>query len=288
MPSKPIRTTTSLRRREFLLGVAAFPFAAASVLAAEKNPKPLFTFQAIADVQYADKPQVGARQYRSGVRSINHLAADCDPAQIDFVIHLGDIIDGQKTEQKTLDDLKTIVGAFKDFKPPVRHVVGNHCRNAGDALLPELGLKRSYYDFAPAPGWRAIVLDGTDAGYGVLGDDQLAWLAEQLATAKKSNERVLIFNHFALLKEAAPHHRMKKPEPVLQLLDKYPSTVVAYLAGHQHTGGFTIRKGLPHITVHGLVEYPLPPSHAIVRVFADRLEVEGHGAEPSRLLPFPK
>ena len=253
--------------------------------AAEKAADCQFTFAMMADVQYADKARVGNRFYRQGIETIEKAAAELNPRKPDFVIHLGDIIDGQKTLEKTQDDLRQILTAFDAFDSKVHHVVGNHCRNAGQPLLEMLGLKRAYYDFTPAAGWRMIVLDGTDAGYGVLGKEQLVWLAEALDRAQKRGEKVLVFCHFALLKGAAAHHRMKEPEPVLALLDRHPE-VIAYFAGHDHAGGYTVRNRVYHWTLHGMVDYPEPLTYAMIEVFADRLEVTGHGAIPTRTLSF--
>ena len=115
-----------------------------------------------------------------------------------FTIQLGDIIDGNTTPEQTLADLATVLDICDGLSMPLYHVVGNHCMQAGAQSLQEkLSLKPFYYDFtAPeAEGWRVIVLDGNDAGYGVISDTQLDWLEIILTKAAQRGERVIVFNH---------------------------------------------------------------------------------------------
>ncbi len=179
-----------------------------------------------------------------------------------------------------------VLNEFDFLEPRLYHVVGNHCLTAGrEELLKKLQLKRAYYSFNPKESsrWLMIVLDGNDAGYGVLGKKQLAWLRNVMAQAAKAQQRVIVFSHFALLKSAAAHHRMAKPQPVLQILDKH-DCVAAYFAGHDHSGGYATRKGVHHVTFHGMVEATKKNAYAIVRVYPRRLEIKGVGKEPSRRL----
>ena len=243
----------------------------------------------IADVQYGDKNTRGRRFYRE---SLNRLA-DCvrtfNARGVDFVLQLGDIIDGNATPAGTLADLDAVLGVLGRLKAPVVHVVGNHCLTAGrDTLQKRLGLKRAYYDFAHrrARGWRFVVLDGNDAGYGVLGARQLTWLAETLKRADGAGEKVIVANHFALLKAAAKHHRMKTPAPMLKILDASPC-VAAYVSGHDHAGGFAVRRGVHHVTFKGMVEAPKRNAFATVALHADHLRVVGHGVEASGRLVLP-
>ena len=62
--------------------------------------------------------------------------------------------------------------------------------------------------------------------------------------------------------------------------------VVAWICGHDHAGGYTLRNGVHHLTLHGTCETRDQPACAVIRVFPDRLSVTGFGREPSRELPF--
>ena len=125
-----------------------------------------------------------------------------------------------------------------------------------------------------------------DAGYGVIGTEQLAWFRATLEKAVTARERVICFCHFALLQEAAAHHRMATPEPILDILDR-TGCVVAWFAGHDHAGGYALRNGVHHVTVKGLVEAPEAGAYGLVELFPDHLRETGLGAEPSRDLPIP-
>jgi hypothetical protein len=247
----------------------------------------LFSFGVIADIQYADKKIKGRRDYRVSIPRLQKCVNDLNQRDLAFTIQLGDIIDGNETREQTLADLDAVFEEFDKLTMPKYHVVGNHCIKAGKATLAKkLQLKSFYYDFTvpEAKGWRFVVLDGNDAGSGVLGKKQLAWFKEKLAKSRAANEKVIVFNHFALLKKAAKSYRMKKPKPVLKAIEN-SGCVVAYFAGHDHNGGYTCKDGLHHVTLKAMLTQ-LPNAYAIIDVYPDKLEEIGYGKEPSRELKF--
>jgi manganese-dependent ADP-ribose/CDP-alcohol diphosphatase len=125
------------------------------------------------------------------------------------------------------------------------------------------------------------VLDGNDAGYGVVSERQLAWFRAVLARSVARGERVICFCHFALLKEAARDHRMAKPEPLLEALDR-AGCVVAWFAGHDHAGGYAVRNGVHHVTIKGMVEAPDENAYAFIELCPEHLREIGLGAECNR------
>jgi len=262
-------------------------FAAVVILtprAAAEEGRRLFAFGVVADVQYAEKEAEGARHYRESLENLEECVAELNRHDLAFTIELGDIIDGNVTPEKTLSDLDTITGIYKLLEMPKYYVVGNHCLNAGkDALREKLGRESFYYDFTvpEAGGFRFVVLDGNDAGYGVLGEKQLEWLRDTLADACANDHKVILFNHLALLEAAAAHHRMQEPGPVLDAMDE-AGCVIAYFAGHDHAGGYAERNGVHHVTAKGMVEASEQNAYAVIEVYPDKLEEIGFGAEPSR------
>ncbi len=245
-------------------------------------------FGIMADIQYADKDTGGARHYRTTLKKLEECVADLSDRDLAFVIQLGDIVDGHgKDIKKSADDLDRVLSVFNKLPMAKYHVVGNHCMSVDKPTLgTKLGLKRFYYDFTvrSAKGWRFVVLDGNDAGYGVLGDEQLAWFLSILDQAVQAKEKVICFCHFALLKEAAKHHRMAKPEPILKAIDE-TGCVVAWFAGHDHAGGYAERNGVHHVTVKGMVEAPADNAYALITLHPDKIQETGFGKEPSRDLP---
>jgi hypothetical protein len=247
-------------------------------------------FGVIADIQFGDKEGSVSRDYRGSLSRLEQCVTDLNKRDLDFVIQVGDIIDGYGTSRvaAAVSDLDSVLSIFNRLSPPKYHVVGNHCQSAGkENLLQRLGLKSFYYTFAnpAAKGWRFIVLDGNDAGYGIMSDAQLDWFRAELGKAQQAGEKVICFCHFPLLQAAAESHRMNKPEPVLAALDAAPC-VVAWVAGHDHNGGYARRKGVHHLTLRGLVEAPGSTAYARFEIAPDSLKETGFGNEPSRELPL--
>lgn len=143
----------------------------------ESNPKPLFSFGVISDVQYADiddgQSFHGVKRYyrhalhalRQAIQTWNGMNEEEENA-ISFVINLGDIIDGF-AKHNTLDQLDCVLQVFREFQGPVYHLLGNHCLyNLSRAQLhPKLGLAAdvpAYYDFAPHERFRFVMVDPYD------------------------------------------------------------------------------------------------------------------------------
>ena len=63
---------------------------------------------------------------------------------------------------------------------------------------------------------------------------------------------------------------------------------MAYLAGHDHSGGYAIdKKGILHVTFDGIVEVPPEKnSFAIAHVYRDKLVLEGYGMMKTFIIHF--
>jgi manganese-dependent ADP-ribose/CDP-alcohol diphosphatase len=242
-------------------------------------------FAVLADIQYGDKDTEGARHYRTALHKLEECVGDLAQRDLAYVVQLGDLVEGyEKDLAKSASDFDVVLRVLDRQKAPVYHVLGNHCLRVGEKPLRQrYGLKRCYYDFTvrAAPSWRFVVLDGNDAGYGVVSEKPLAWFRAVLARAAARHEQVICFCHFALLKEAARDHRMAQPEPLLEALDR-AGCVVAWFAGHDHAGGYTVRNGVHHVTVTGMVEAPDENAYAFVELHPAHLREIGMGKEPSR------
>lgn len=277
-----------LMLRRFSLTIAGLVLSVFLVLGQEKNI-PLYVFGVVSDVQYADKEMQGPRHFRLSLQMLKEAVENLNNYRPGFVIQLGDIIDGHRDDaNKTIVDLDAALGVFNKFEMPKYHVIGNHCMIAGQEVLQQkLAIENFYYDFTidEAKGYHFIVLDGNDAGYGVIGEKQLGWFKLTLRTAAQQNEKVIVFCHYPLLREAAKKHRMAEPEPILKLIDE-SNCVVAWFAGHDHEGGYALRKGVHHITVKGIVEAQ-NNAYSLIELYPDKIVEKGFGSEPSRILTFP-
>ena len=276
--------------KKFWPGVAVVGGWCAWAAAQSNAPAPLLKFAALADIQYADKITLGPRHYRHAPGKLALCAKEIERQQPAFIIHLGDLTDGRQSLAHRRADVETITAEIKKITVPWRFVLGNHDAAAGRELLTDaLGFKEFHYTFTQpgVPGWRFVVLDGNDAGYGVMSAKQLDWFRGVLAQAKAQGERVICFCHFPLIEAASQRgHIMHKPAPVLDVLDNAPGVVVAWLCGHDHAGGYALRQGVHHLTLQGTCESKDEPAMATLSLFPDHLLVAGFGRVPSRELPF--
>lgn len=253
-----------------------------TTVATENQKQESFSFGVIADVQAGDKDANKERHYRESFARLEECVSELNRHGLAFTIELGDLIDGNG--EKTVLDLDRVMEDYGKLTMPTYHVLGNHGVDAVRKMVRRtLESHVCYYDFvvAAGEGWRFIVLDGMDAGYGVLGSTQLEWFKAKLDRARDAQEKVIVFCHFALLESAAPRHRMKEPEPVLGLINE-SGCVVAYFAGHDHRGGYAYEDGIHHVTIQGMVEAPVDNAYAIIEVYPDKLMEIGFGKEPSR------
>jgi len=270
---------------------------------------PIFQFGVIADVQYADKDSQGRRNYRESANKLQACVADLNRHDLVFVVNLGDIVDGHGAA--TSAELDFTLNLLGPLKPRVRHVIGNHCLAVNrPELLEKLQLESSYYEFEYR-GWRFLVLDGMEislkappvskelkkarqylqqdpslADYnGAIGEEQMAWLKVQLSEAGRMKQKAIVFCHHPALPEAADRSVVLwNYRKLLEVLEG-SGCVVAYLSGHHHPGGYAERNGIHHLTIPGVVETPPGSnSYVIVSAFEDRLQVQGFGSAPSRVL----
>ncbi len=68
---------------------------------------------------------------------------------------------------------------------------------------------------------------------------------------------------------------------VIAVMDRH-SCVKAYFNGHNHAGAQVIRGGIPYITFKSVLHEPGVNSYSAIRLFTDRLEIEGNGREQTR------
>lgn len=92
---------------------------------------------------------------------------------VQFAVQLGDIIDGNETEELTEKDFEDVDRVIRKCQLPLYHVIGNHCLRypGGKApLMKRLGMKEdeNFYRLLPTSksviktGHVFLVLDGTD------------------------------------------------------------------------------------------------------------------------------
>ena len=296
-------------RRRFLATAAAVGALAPRVVTAAAS-QPLLRFGLITDAQFADAEAQGERHYRATPAKLEQAVAALAKEGLPFTLHLGDFIDH---DFKSFDVLMPIVAGLGH---PLRHVLGNHDYQVADAdkcrVVAKLDLPHDYYTFRSS-GVRFLMTDtnslsaykfpkGSPAGEaaaamlkdlaargnpaakpwnGGVSEAQLAWLDRELSAADLAGERVIACGHHPLL--PADSNQAWNNDAVLALLEKHPS-VVAWFNGHNHAGAYEMRKGIHYVTFRALLNRPETTAWSIVSVFADRLVIDGHGREESRVL----
>eukprot|EP00882_Tetradesmus_deserticola_P028570 GHRQ01031834.1.p2 GENE.GHRQ01031834.1~~GHRQ01031834.1.p2 ORF type:complete len:184 (+),score=52.32 GHRQ01031834.1:864-1415(+) len=137
-----------------------------------------------SDVQYADIPDGTSfhgtpRFYRNALVALQRaVSSGWVPAQVDFGIHFGDIVDGYQArdgQERSEQALSDVLQAFSRLPQPTYHMLGNHClynlprarlnhRLRITSLLDPAAAAdgASYYAFSPHPAWLFVVLDAYD------------------------------------------------------------------------------------------------------------------------------
>lgn len=268
-----------------------------------------FQFGAVTDVQYCDCKSAGARQYRLAPQKLAACVRAFNQEDLAFVVHLGDFID------RDAKSFTKIAPIYQGLKADAYHVLGNHDFSVKpeekSKVRARMKVGKGYYDFA-VKDWRLIAIDGNDLSLyanapgsktyatskamydalrkkgaqnaqtwnGGVGRAQMKWLAAKLQDAQAAGENVILFAHFPVY-PANPHNLWNDAD-ILALIDRY-ACVKAYLNGHNHAGHYGERNGVHYLTLKGMVNTDRT-AYAIVRVYADRLQLVGHGREPSRTL----
>jgi manganese-dependent ADP-ribose/CDP-alcohol diphosphatase len=287
-----------------LTAAGALALTASIAVAADR---PLLRIGAIADCQYADQPDNGARMYRRSPAKLAAAVAHFNRLSLDHVVHLGDFID---RDWASFDALQPSIDALRHRW---RFVLGNHDFAVDDDHKPlvagRLGMPARYYSFE-AKGWVFLALDGNDlseygwpAGSpelaasqaahrtlypsapdwdGGVGDAQLRWIDDTLTAADRRGQRAILYCHFPVYPDN-PHNLWNTPA-VMALIDRHRS-VKAWINGHNHDGNFGARDGVHYVNLKGMLDTP-DTAYAVIDLHADRIQINGFGRQPSLTLPL--
>lgn len=274
--------------------------------------KPDLTFGIVTDAQYADQEPWNNRYFRNTPQKLYEASLVFNHERPAFVINLGDIID------QGYEHYEPVLAAFKQIQPLKYHVTGNH-----DFLVRQELKARVRQKLTPGGSWYRfdaghdtfIVLDGNDVSLhayaegshhyeqaqvylkqlekaqkpnaksfnGAIGKKQLNWLQNTLQEAWQYNRRVFIFCHYPVYPQT--YYNLWNDEALLALISRYP-VVKAWMNGHNHAGNYGYQQGVHFINFKGMVEGEKTNSFAVIRLYPDRLVVEGHGNEENRICVF--
>lgn len=302
-----------MNRREFL-AITATATAAATRANAAVVDKPILSFGLTTDVQYVDAESEGERHFRESIPKLKEAVADLAKEKLPFTLHLGDVID------RDFSSFATILPLFEPLGHQVRHLLGNHDFEMEEAeklkVVPTLGMPADYYAFIES-GVKFIMLDTNDVSTykhpegsaadlaaealmqelaaagsnnakpwnGGIGKTQIDWLDKELTSSDTKKQPTIVCGHHPLMAEEG-HHAWKNRD-IIAIIERHPSAL-AYFNGHNHAGGETILNGVPYITFKSLLHEPGVTSYSVIRLFKDRLVIEGRGREVSREVPLRK
>lgn len=274
---------------------------------AKGEEKPKLEFGIIPDIQYCDCDASGVRYYRNSVDKLKEAVQTMNQEDVDFTVQTGDIID------RDLSSFTTILPIFNTIEGPKYHVLGNHDFPVPtDEVIDILDMPNQYYDFK-FKNWRFVVLDTNDLSLyanpvgskkyleaqalydslankneinaqtwnGGVSEEQLTWLRGVLDKATQRQEKVIVLSHMPLAPEN--EHNVWNDEAVVNELEG-AGNVVAYFNGHNHAGNYAFKNGIHYLNMQGMVDTPDTNAYSIVRVYKDRIEVDGFGREQDRVL----
>ncbi|WP_243354678.1 metallophosphoesterase [Bacillus litorisediminis] len=280
---------------------------AVSPAAASGSEKPKLEFGLVPDVQYCDCEVSGTRFYRNSLDKLMEASQTFNREDVDFTVQTGDLID------RNLSSFSTILPIYNTIESPKYHVLGNHdFPVTTDQVVDLLDMPNQYYDFK-YKNWRFVVLDTNDLSLyanragsekyqeaqimynslkekneinaqtwnGGISHEQLTWLRGVLEKAAQAQEKVIVFAHMPVYPEN--EHNVWNDEAVIQELEA-AGNVVAYFNGHNHAGNYAVKNGIHYVNLQGMVETADTNSYSVVRVYKDRIEVDGYGREIDRVL----
>jgi len=249
----------SLNRRDFLkistVGGVVFSTGLAGMNAfAKPGDQDTFYFVQLSDTHWGfDNTQFNADPTGTlpkAIEAVNQL----DP-QPDFVVFTGDLThttDDPAVRRQRLAEFQEITSKLKTKS--IRFMPGEHdaSLDGGEAYKEFFGDLNYTFDHK---GIHFIALDNVSDPRAQLGDDQLAWLAEDLQQLDK-NAAIVILAHrplFALAPEWGWH--TQDGDKAIELLMPYKNVTVFY--GHIHQENHHKTGHILHHSAKSLI-FPLP------------------------------
>lgn len=279
-----------------------------------QSRQPALRLGLVTDVQYADKEPGKTRFYRQSLGKLAEAVEHFNGLDLRWCVSGGDLID------KGWESFDEVFKPLAKSRHAFHHLLGNHDFGVSDELkarVPKrLGLKHRYYSVRENE-FCFVMLDTTDVSpyaqaansqataeakaecerlaaagainaerwNGAVGERQLKWFDNTCRQAARAGRKVIVFSHHPVY--PASIHCEWNSDALLKVVERNRN-VVAWINGHDHAGAFGIHDEVPFVTLQGMVETEDTNAFAVAHLHSDRLELVGHGREPSRELRFPK
>jgi 3',5'-cyclic AMP phosphodiesterase CpdA len=229
-------------RREFLncawTGLGTLVLAPACLLGAESKREPL-KFCVVTDTHLGYKDQTAAeRQWRT-------TAAELAKAEGEFVVHLGDVVDGGREEQYPVYlDIRKTIGK------PVHEIPGNH----DPQELFEKHIRKAVDTVVDQRWLRLLLLNNSrrDSHDGFLSVAQLEWIDQKCREATERDLLVVLCLHVPVHDNRHPDRGWHvKPangqKEFYEIVRRHESRILALFHGHFHNG---LRGWDDHTPIH--------------------------------------
>jgi len=197
---------------------------------------------------------------------LDRIRARARAADVDFVIHLGDIV-----HNATHDAERAFLARYRDCGLETHHVIGNHDNDGCtcDETLAAFGLTCGHY-FFDVKGWRFVVCDPNyirrpdgrlehyshGNNYGLKDGSQLSympeaqidWLAEVL---EKADGPCVVCSHQSFERERGGVPNYRAVRDVLEAANRrHPGRVRLVMNGHEHIDNLRLLNGILYYDVN--------------------------------------
>jgi manganese-dependent ADP-ribose/CDP-alcohol diphosphatase len=299
-----------ISRRRFITASVTAAVAGPMLMGASRKRE--LRFGLVADAQFADINPRRTRFYRQSIGKLSEAVEHFNGLELDWCANTGDLID------QRWESFDAIFKPLTKSRHKFHHVLGNHDFAVPHEFKPRvprrLGLKHRYYsvregDFcfvmldttdvspyaqaetsreaaAATAEWQSFAATGAinaQPWNGAVGERQLKWFEETCRQAARAKRKVIVFAHHPIF--PPDQHNEWNAEALLKVVERNRN-VVAWINGHNHAGAFGIHDDVPFISLKGMVETENTNAFAVAHVHSDRLQLVGHGREPSRELLF--
>lgn len=247
-------------------------------------------FGLIADTQYADRPMSIGRYYRNALAKTELCIEALQREDVDFLVHLGDLIDWPNQPDKGCEALDTFLEMLSRFKGPKHYVLGNHDLSSVpyNEIANRMGFnsEKSWYSF----GIEDVQFITLDCNFDAQGEryrpdnsqwdqcfiptEELAWLEEALNNTWSNC--VILFVH-ALLDDFDNPHVIRNAHVVRSILEKSGKQIVVF-QGHMHSGHESKTNGICYYTMKSIVDGPTRTCFWTVEVNSSEIHINRYSS----------
>ena len=189
-----------------------------------------------------------AERFKKAIKDVNDFHSDAD-----LCIYAGDIADaGQVSSYQLFDKIRE--------ENPIKSYVmmGNHDdRNVyiqynQDAMVDNNGFVQGSIE---TKGYRVIMLDSSEPGHveGILCEQRLAWLRDELALAAQANTPVILVLHHTAnsLHMPVDTYKLSNADDLANTLKESDAQIAQIISGHCHISTAGSWHGFPVATLSG-------------------------------------